>query len=130
MEEGLAVPSLRTYARAVSVALAVVGAAALSGVVKAAHGSGVVYLFTGTLFAYAGFWHRDARVVRNLVGGLGVLYLLYGLVMAVLFLAWGFPYEGKGFVQSLANAAFGGLSVLLAGVWSGEDKNLRDRREK
>jgi len=89
MEGGLAVPSLRSYARAVAVALAVVGAAALSGVVKAAHGSGVVYLFTSTLFAYAGFWHRDAGVVRNLVGGLGVLYLLYGLVMAVLFLAWG-----------------------------------------
>jgi hypothetical protein len=124
------VPSLRSYARAVAVALAVVGAAALSGVVKAAHGSGVVYLFTGTLFAYAGFWNRDAGVVRSLVGGLGVLYLLYGLVMAVLFLAWGFPYEGKGFVQSLANTAFGGLSVLLAGAWSSEDENLRDRRGK
>ena len=123
-------PSPHSYARAVAVALAVVGAAALSGVVKAAHGSGVVYLFTGTLFAYAGFWNRDAGVVRSLVGGLGVLYLLYGLVMAVLFLAWGFPYEGKGLVQCLANAAFGGLSVLLAGTWSGEDENLRDRRGK
>jgi hypothetical protein len=124
------VPSPRSYARAVALALAVVGAAALSGVVKAMHGSGVVYLFRGTLFSYAGFWNRDAGVVRNLVGGLGVLYLLYGLVMAVLFLAWRFPYEGKGFVQSLANVAFGGLSVLLAGVWSGEDKCLRDRRGK
>ena len=42
------------------------------------------HMFVGALLAYAGFGRWDEACVRNIVGGLGVVYLMAGLLAFVL----------------------------------------------
>lgn len=94
----------------------------MSGVLEFPHGAAIVYLFTAFIFAYAGLWNMEAEVIRSLVGGMGTLYLLYGLAMAAVYLGWGEANEVSEFLWSLANAIFGGANMLLARAWSGENE--------
>ncbi len=115
--------ALRYYARFAAVLLTLAGAGALLGAagspllaVPTLVGGAVLYLFTAALFAYASFLQRDPVLTRRLVGGMGVFYILYGLFMAAYFRYWEFPYGGIGFVMSVADAAFGGLSTFFASI--------------
>ncbi len=67
--------------------------------------------------------------MRSLVGGMGMLYLVYGLIMAAVYLAWGLPYEGRGFLLSLANATFGGVNVVVAGALLSRENSRENQRE-
>ena len=40
----------------------------------------IVHLASGALLAYVGFGQRDSGLARNVVGGLGVVYLLVGVL--------------------------------------------------
>ncbi|MDP8946500.1 MAG: hypothetical protein M3N09_00135 [Actinomycetota bacterium] len=79
---------IRTYARLAGVvllALAVVGFSSLGWRVTASfYHAGV-----GLLFLYVGFWLRDPTIVRQMVGGLGVLLVLVKAITTATPLTWG-----------------------------------------
>ena len=67
---------IRTYARVAAVVLLAAGVVGLSGLWGFDPLSGFYHAGVGALFAYAGFWQGDAVIVRQIVGGMGVLLLV------------------------------------------------------
>jgi hypothetical protein len=105
---------LRIYTRVLAVVLALIGVAALAGVFGVGPGAGVLYLISAGIVAYAGFSERDPDIVRTVVGGMGLLFWISGLFLAVIMGALGFPYEGRFWEVGLWHAALGALSVSCA----------------
>ncbi len=58
----------------------IVGEQSLLDVLNVDIAEDIIHLVTGGLLAYVGFARMDGGVVRAVVGGLGVVYLLVGLV--------------------------------------------------
>ena len=81
----------------------------------------VLYLGAAVIFAYVGFWQRDATVTRAVVGGLGALYLISGVILALFFVALEFPFEGRSYVETFGLVAFGSMSALCSQVLPFED---------
>src|SRR5215203_4109018 len=53
----------------------------------------IVHLITGGILAYVGFGRADLELARNVIGGLGVIYLLVGNLCFILCLIfWIFGY--------------------------------------
>lgn len=67
---------IRTYTRIVGVVLVSLGLAGLAGIVGVAVAASFFHAAVGGIFVYLGFWQRDAAVVRQVVGGMGVLLLV------------------------------------------------------
>src|SRR5918997_19680 len=107
---------LRVYTRVLAVALALIGIAALAGISEGGPGAGVLYLISSGIVTYAGSSGRDPGVVRTVVGGVGLLFLLSGLSLAVLVGALGFPYEGRYWEAGLWHACLGALSMSCAAL--------------
>jgi hypothetical protein len=110
---------LRIYARILAAVLGVIAIAAVrrmtgAGLLGAGLGTGVLYLGSAAIFAYAGFSLRNAATIRIVVAAMGSLFLLLGLLVAVAMSILGFPFEGRGWVVGLAHAAFGGLTMACA----------------
>jgi hypothetical protein len=105
---------LHIYARVLAVALALIGVAALAGILWAGPAAGVLYLISAGIVAYAGSSERHPDVVRAVVGGMGLLFWISGLLLAVIMGALGFPYEGRFWEVGLWHAALGALSVSCA----------------
>ena len=105
---------LRIYTRVLAVVLALIGVAALAGVFGVGPGAGVLYLISAGIVAYAGSSERDPDIVRTVVGGMGLLFWISGLFLAVIMGALGFPYEGRFWEVGLWHAALGALSVSCA----------------
>jgi hypothetical protein len=114
-------PLLRTYARGAAVLFVLAAFAGFSGVSMLGGGAPLLYLFTAAIFAYAGSRSADAALRRSVVGGFGTLYLFAGVLLAAAFVALGFPFEGRGYVETLGLAAFGGASSVCARVLPCED---------
>jgi hypothetical protein len=68
---------LRIYARLLAVEVALISIAAF---VIRIRGVGIFYLCSAAIFAWVGFSRRDSAIVRVVVGGMGVLFLLLGTV--------------------------------------------------
>ncbi len=77
-------------------------------------GAGILYLSSAAIVAYVGFSQRDPDIVRIVVGGMGVLFLLSGLFLALMMSVFGFPYEGRGWEVGLGHAALGALTMSCA----------------
>ena len=105
---------LRIYTRVLAVVLALIGVAALAGVFGLGPGAGVLYLISAGIVAYAGSSEREPDIVRTVVGGVGLLFWISGLLLAVIMGALGFPYEGRFWEVGLWHAALGALSVSCA----------------
>ena len=111
---------VRQYARVTGVVVILIGVAglllgeqSLLGVLNIDLMEDLVHLVTGGVLAYAGFAMRDSRVVRNVVGGLGVLYLLVlvlGVVSPTLF---GLLPHGYSIVDHVIHLALGALSIAV-----------------
>jgi hypothetical protein len=101
---------LRIYARLLAGVLALIGVAALLRIL----GVGIFYLSSAAIVAYVSFSQRDTAIVRIVVGGMGVLFLLSGLFLALTMSVLGFPYEGRGWEVGLGHAAFGALTMVCA----------------
>ena len=112
---------LNTYTQGAAVALVLAAVAGLFGVPVLAGGGPLLYLGTAAIFAYVGFWKRDAALTRAVVGGLGILYLLSGAILAVSFVALEFPFDGRGFVETLGLVFFGSISTWCSRVLPCED---------
>ncbi len=79
----------------------------------------IFHLAVGCLFAYVGFFQKDALVVRRMVGGLGLLLLLVKGVVIVVPLLWG---EAPLFAPiEITCLVIGILSVLAARYLSDGD---------
>jgi hypothetical protein len=77
-------------------------------------GAGILYLSSAAIVAYVGFTQRDHDIVRIVIGGMGVLFLLPGLFLALMMSVFGFPYEGRGWEVGLGHAALGALTMSCA----------------
>jgi hypothetical protein len=114
---------LRFYARLLAVVLALSGVAALVVLIRGVGlGVGIFYLSSAAIFAWVGFWRRDCAILRGVVGGMGVLFLLLGLLVALTMSILGFPFEGRGWEAGLMQAALGGLTMVCAVVLPCDDE--------
>ena len=117
---------LRIYARVLAAVLgviAIVAARRMTGAgLGAGLGTGVLYLGSAAVFAYAGFWPSNAATIRIVVAVMGSLFLLLGVLVALAMGILGFPFEGRGWVVGLANAALGGLTMACAALLPCEDE--------
>ncbi|MDQ3912055.1 MAG: DUF4383 domain-containing protein [Actinomycetota bacterium] len=111
----------RTYAQIVGVVLLLVG------VVGLILGEGlflrilnidiledIVHLITGGILAYVGFGQADERVARNVVGTLGVIYLLVGILGFIVPMLFGLIPDGYTVFDDLLHLALGVLSLVIA----------------
>ena len=105
---------LRIYARLLAVVLALIGLAALASILGVGPGAGILYLSSAAIAAYVSFSQRDPDIVRIVVSGMGVLFLLSGLFLALMMSVFGFPYEGRGWEVGLGHAGLGALTMSCA----------------
>ena len=105
---------LRFYARLLAGVLALIGIAALASILGVGLGAGILYLNSAAIVAYVSFPQRDPAIVRIVVGGMGVLFLLSGLFLALTMSVLGFPYEGRGWEVGLGHAALGAWTMACA----------------
>ena len=73
-----------------------------------------VHVLTGGLLAYVGFGRTDLAFARNVVLGLGVIYLLVGLFGFVAPTLFGLLPDGYTVFDNLLHLALGALSIAVA----------------
>lgn len=74
----------------------------------------IVHLVTGGLLAYVGFGRPDLALARNVVGGLGVIYLLVGILGFIVPMMLGLIPHGYTVFDNLLHLALGILSIAVA----------------
>ncbi len=103
---------IRAYAKIVGMLLVLIGLVGLVGVISTVRPTDLFHLAVGILFAYLGFLQRDTEVVRQVVGGMGVLLLLVKGTVILAPLLWGEPpFHGPIEITCLV---VGLLSILVA----------------
>lgn len=79
----------------------------------------IVHLVTGGLLAFAGFAQRapaERGLARNIVGGLGIVYLLVGLLSFVDPEIFGLIPHGYGMFDNILHLGLGALNIVIAWV--------------
>ncbi len=111
----------RTYAGIVGVVVILIGVVGLIageeplfGLVNIDIVEDLVHLLTGGLLAYVGFGQRDEGLARGVVGGLGVVYLLVGVLGFVVPMLFGLLPHGYSIVDNLIHLTLGVLSIAVA----------------
>lgn len=84
----------------------------------------VTHLVTGGLLAYVGFGQRDVQIARGVVGGLGVIYLLVGVLGFIVPMLFGLLPHGYSIVDNLIHLALGAASIAVA-LFSGHSETAR-----
>ena len=74
----------------------------------------IVHLVTGGLLAYVGFGQRDDGLARNVVGGLGVVYLLVGVLGFVVPDLFGLLPHEYTVLDNIIHLALGALNIAVA----------------
>ena len=111
--------NVRNYARILGIVLLVVGVlglllgSMLFGLFNSDLLEDIIHLGSGGLMAYAGFALRDNGLVRTLVGGLGVVYLLVGLLGFVAPNLFGLIPTGYTLADNLLHLALGILGIVV-----------------
>ena len=112
---------VRAYAGIVRVSLILIGVVglllgerSLLGVLNIDILEDVTHLVTGGLLAYVGFGQRDEGLARSVVGGLGVIYLLVGVLGFIAPALFGLLPHGYTIVDNLIHLAAGFLSIAVA----------------
>ena len=111
----------RTYAGVVGVVIILIGVVGLLageqpllGLVNIDIVEDLVHLLTGGLLAYVGFGQRDEGLARNGVGGLGVVYLLVGVLGFVIPMLFGLLPHGYSIVDNIIHLGLGVVSIAVA----------------
>ena len=104
---------IRVYAQVVGVVLLLAALAGGADIISTAWPTDFFHATVGGIFTYLGFLQRDTEVVREAVGGMGLLLLLIkGVTILAPFLLWGeTPLHGPIEITCLVA---GGFSVLAA----------------
>jgi hypothetical protein len=113
---------MRAFARIVGLVLIVFGLAGLAmgeqhlaGLVNVHLGTDLLHLVTGVLLAGVGFGSRSARLARQAVGGMGLVYVMVGVLGFLAPTLSGLVPAGFTFADNLLHLAIGGLA--LTAVW-------------
>ena len=117
----------RVYAQIVGVVLLLVGVLGLIlgeglllGILNMDITEDIVHILTGGILAYVGFGQADEGLARNVVGALGVIYLLVGVIGFVVPMLFGLIPSGYTVFDDLLHLALGVLSLVIAfGLSSG-----------
>ncbi len=112
---------VRLYAKVVGVSVILIGVVglllgdkSLLGVLNIDLAEDGIHLLTGGLLAYAGFAARDLKVVRAIVGGIGVAYLVVGVVAFVKPMFFGLIPSGYEVVlDNLIHLTLGVLGIFV-----------------
>ena len=118
---------VRRYAGYLGVALIltgllglVLGDRSLFGLLNIDLTKDIIHLVTGGLLAYVGFGQRDSSLARTAVGGLGVVYVLVGVIGFILPDLFGLlPHEYSTF-DNLFHIALGLANIAVA-WWLGRE---------
>ena len=117
---------VRTYAGIVGVSLILIGVVglvlgerSLLGVLNIDLLEDITHLVTGGLLAYVGFGQRDVGLARSVVGGLGVIYLLVGILGFIAPALFGLLPHGYSVVDNLIHLTAGVLSIAVAYLQGG-----------
>lgn len=110
----------RTYAKVVGVVIVLIGVGglllgeqSLLGVLNIDIAEDIVHLVTGGLMAAVGFRGSD-RAVRSVVGGLGIVYLLVGVLGIFVPDMFGLlPSEYKTVLDNLIHLTLGVLGIVF-----------------
>ncbi len=111
---------VRQYARVIGVVVIVIGVVGLLlgsdrlfGLFNIDLVEDIIHLATGGLMLYVGFALRDNMLARNLVGGLGVVYLLVGLLGFIVPKLFGLLPTGYNLADNLLHLALGLLGIAI-----------------
>ena len=117
---------VRTYAGIVGVSLILIGVVglvlgerSLLGVLNIDLLEDITHLVTGGLLAYVGFGQRDVGLARSVVGGLGVIYLLVGILGFIAPALFGLLPHGYSVIDNLIHLVAGVLSIAVAYLQGG-----------
>ncbi len=109
------------YARVVGVVIIVIGVGglllgeqSLFGLLNIDIVEDIIHLVTGGLMAYVGFARPDPGLLRNVVGGLGVVYLLVGLLGFVAPNLFGLLPHGYTMADNLLHLGLGAAGIAVA----------------
>src|SRR5919199_4094987 len=118
---------LRGYVRIVGVVLFVLGAGGLLGFwditpsEENLYPDDLLYFITGSIFSYLGLSPKTSTAdIRTVVVGMGALYALVGLVLAVGLPLLGVSFGTYGVGYNLGQVAFGLLNLIAGGFLSRE----------
>ena len=110
----------RQYAKVAGVVIVLIGVVgllagerSLGGVLNIDIAEDLIHLVTGGLMAYVGFSTRDADLLRKVVGGLGVVYLIVGLLGFVVPTLFGLLPSGYSVVDKLIHLLLGVAGIYL-----------------
>ncbi len=110
----------KSYAQIAGVAIVLIGIVglllgdrSLGGVLNIDLAEDVIHLVTGGLLAYVGFARSDSGLLRGVVGGLGVVYLLVGILGFVEPMLFGLLPSGYSVVDNLIHLTLGVLGIAL-----------------
>ncbi len=116
----------RTYAGVVGVVIILIGVVGLLageqplfGLVNIDIVEDIIHLLTGGLLAYVGFGQRDEGLARSVVGGLGVVYLLVGVLGFIIPMLFGLLPHGYSIVDNVIHLALGVAGIAVAVSSSG-----------
>ncbi len=119
--------AVRVYAQVLGVVLILIGVVGLLlgerlflGILNIDIVEDAVHLITGGLLTYVGFSRVDLALARNVVLGLGVVYLLVGLLGIVMPTMFGLLPDGYTAFDNLLHLALGVLSIAVALFARGE----------
>ncbi len=84
----------------------------------------MVHLLTGGLMAYVGFANRDMASVQIVVGGIGVAYLLVGVLGFMTPTLFGLLPHGYSLFDNMLHLLLGVAGIVVA--WFVESGQLRD----
>ena len=111
----------RTYAGVVGVVVILIGVVglllgeqSLLGLVNIDIVEDIVHLATGGLLAYVGLGQRDEGLARSVVGGLGVVYLLVGVLGFIIPMLLGLLPHGYSIVDNIIHLALGAAGIAIA----------------
>ena len=111
---------VRQYAQVIGVVIIVIGVVGLVlgdqlllGLLNIDIVEDIVHLVTGGLMAYVGFARADPGLLRNVVGGLGVVYLLVALLGFVVPNLFGLLPHGYTIADNLLHLALGAAGIAV-----------------
>jgi drug/metabolite transporter (DMT)-like permease len=126
----------RTYAQILGVVLILVGLVGLAlgnvvwgGILNVDIVEDIVHLITGGLLAFVGFGRVDLSVTRNVVGLLGIIYLMVGVLGFAAPTMFGLIPHGYTAFDNLLHLVLGGLSLAVAWWFFGDERGVRTQSQ-
>jgi hypothetical protein len=126
----------RTYAQILGVVLILVGLVGLAlgnqvwgGILNVDIAEDIVHLVTGGLLAFVGFGRMDLSVTRNVVGLLGIIYLMVGVLGFAAPTMFGLIPHGYTAFDNLLHLVLGGLSLAVAWWFFGPERGARTQSQ-